>query len=58
MVYGNGLNSTGFSPFNHDVRKATGQQNAERGKRVRIEFEEALEEFIIIDSCTIYVKSD
>ena len=44
IVNGDEFNPTGFLPFNHDPRKAKVQQNAERGKRVRIELEEALKE--------------
>ena len=52
-----GFNPAGFLPFNRDPWKEKGQ-SAERGKRVRIGFEEALEEFNIADDRIIYVKSD
>ena len=53
-----GFNPAGFSPLNRDPWKEKGRKSAERGIPVRIEFEEALEEFNIADDRIIYVKSD
>lgn len=57
MVSGDGLNHTPCLLFTHDPKMAKTQKNTPRGKRVRAEFEEALNEFGITEDRIIYEKS-
>jgi hypothetical protein len=56
MISGDGLNSTPCMLFTYDPKMAKMQKKTGRGKRIRSEFEEALEKYNIKEDRIIYVK--
>jgi hypothetical protein len=58
MISGDGLNHTPCLLYTHDPKMSKDQKNTERGKRIRSEYEEALQRYNITGDRIIYTKSD
>ena len=58
MISGDGLNHTPCLLYTHDPKMSKEQKNTDRGKRIRSEFEEALQRYNITEDRIIYTKSD
>lgn len=56
MISGDGLNRTPCILFTYDPKMAKEQKKTGRGKRIRTEFDEALEKYNIKEDRIIYVK--
>ncbi len=57
MLNDGGINYKSSMLFTYDPKMAKEQKDADRGKRVRSEFEEASKKYYSTEDCIIYVKS-
>ena len=57
MLNDGGINYKSSMLFTYDPKMAKEQKDADRGKRVRSEFEEASKKYDITEDCIIYGKS-
>ena len=57
MISGDGKNQTPCKLYTHDPKMAKEQKKTDRGKRVRSEFEEALDKYNITEDRIVYQKS-